>query len=109
MFDGLPRPQQTLDPGPAMKLVEIVASLGVLAVVTLYLVTPKSVPWSIASGKLQIHARIWNEEFPLGELEPDRARILDLDGEPEWKPSFKRSGYNGFGFRAGRFQLRNGA
>lgn len=108
MFDGIPDPQPTLDRGPALKLVAIVVSLVVLIVVTLYFVMPKSVQWSIASGKLQIDAGVWIEEFPLGEFEKDHARILDLDREPEWKPGFKLFGYDGFGVWAGRFQLRNG-
>jgi hypothetical protein len=70
--------------------------------------TPSAVPWSVNSGTLQIHATVWNDDFPIGELQLDQARILDLQQEPGWQPRKKSFGFNGFGFDAGRFTLQNG-
>lgn len=80
---------------------------GSLAV-GLHLATPKSVPWAVAGGKLQIHSLVWSDDFPVSELQMDRARIVDLNQEPGWLPKSKSLGYNGGGYRAGRFRLKNG-
>jgi hypothetical protein len=72
------------------------------------LATPHVVPWSVTGGKLQIHARVWNDDFPLRELQLDQSRILDLSREPGWQPQEKSWGVNGFGLNAGRFKLQNG-
>ena len=70
--------------------------------------TPSVVPWSVNGGKLQIHAKVWNDNFPIRELQLDQTRVLDLLQEPGWQPRGKSFGVNGFGFNAGRFKLQNG-
>jgi hypothetical protein len=91
------------------------AWIGVFAVVLVgglfgfqSLATPKIVRWSVENGKLQIHSRVWSDDFPLRDLNPEASRILDLNREPDWRPQKKIWGYNGFGYHAGIFRLRNG-
>jgi hypothetical protein len=77
-------------------------------VLTLYLSTPANVPWTVADGKLEIRARVWKSDFPLRDLETSQTQVLNLELDPNWRPEFKENGYSGFGYRAGRFSLRNG-
>jgi Bacterial PH domain len=108
MFGGIPDPQRTLDPKKSVWTAVIVLSLvaGFFAVESY--ATPTVVPWSVNSGKLQIHSKVWNEDFPINELQLDRTRVLDLQQDPGWQPQRKSFGFSGFGFRAGRFTLQNG-
>ena len=75
---------------------------------TVYSLTPRAVPWSVAGGKLQIHASVWSDDFPLGEMQLEQTRILDLNREPGWRPQTRIRGFHGFGLNAGRFKLQNG-
>ena len=108
MFGGIPDPQRTLDPKKSMWAVVVVLSLVAGFIVVESLATPNAVPWSVNGGKLQIHAKVWNDDFPLRDLQLDQTRILDLRQEPGWQPREKSFGFNGFGFNAGRFKLQNG-
>lgn len=107
LFAGIPDPEPP-EPGQRRRLLLFVfvplAGLG-LAV---SLATPRQIPWTVSDGKLQIHARVWNEDFPLAELRTDQAWVLDLNRQPDWKPQKKSWGFDGFGLTAGRFVLRNG-
>jgi hypothetical protein len=108
MFGGIPDPKRTLDPKKSVWAAVIVLSLVAgYAAVGSY-ATPSTVPWSVSGGKLQIHAKVWNDEYPIRELQLDQTRILDLQQEPGWEPRGKSFGFSGFGFRAGRFTLQNG-
>ena|SRR6478672_9799615 len=98
------------DPEPRFNLSEVIAVVVVLAVgvliLTLYLSTPQNVPRSIADGNLKIRARIWNQDFPLRDLETSQTQVLNLELDPTWRPQFKERSYSGFGYRAGRFSLK---
>lgn len=74
----------------------------------LHLATPTTVPWRVADGKLQIHSKVESDDFPLADLQLDRARVVDLNREPGFRPSKKSWGFDGFGYDAGRFVLRGG-
>ena len=70
---------------------------------------PKQVPWVVADGKLQIHARfMWSEDYPVCDLQIAQARVLDLARESEWLPGKKIWGFNSGSYNAGNFYLRNG-
>lgn len=108
MFDGISRSESTLDRKGRVWVVA--GGLVLIAVIMLVqrLAIPSTVPWSVAGGKLQIHTKVWSDDFPLGDLELDRARVVDLNREPGWRPDKKSWGFDGAGYSAGRFKLRNG-
>ena len=107
MFDGIPDPER---PSPMQVRKALAISFGLFGclALTVFLLTPRTVHWIVSDGKLQIRSKIWNDEFPLADLQLDRVRILDLKQEPGWMPKEKSFGYNGFGYEAGRFKLQNG-
>jgi hypothetical protein len=107
MFDGIPNPERP-DPKKSLWMVALAFALFGCLALTVFLLTPRTVHWVVSDGKLQIRSKVWNDEFPLSDLQLDRARILDLKQEPGWMPQEKHSGFNGFGYDAGRFKLRNG-
>jgi hypothetical protein len=108
MFGGIPNPKPALDLKRAawigLILLVVVGGLSLAQ----SLATPRAIPWSVTGGKLQIHARVWNDDFPLRDLQLDQSRILDLTRETGWRPREKSWGVNGFGLNAGRFKLQNG-
>jgi hypothetical protein len=104
LFGGIPDPEPTGDRKTSVR----VGVVALLLVGVVFLATPRVVPWSVTGGELQIHARVWSDAFPLGELQLDRARTLDLNQDPGWRPRAKSWGFNGFGFQGGRFKLQNG-
>ena len=108
MFSGIPAPEPTLNLKQSLRILVIVIALAAGFTLTLFLVTPRTVHWSVSDGRLHIRSMIGNDEFPLLVLQLDQARILDLKQEPAWLPQEKHFGYNGFGYDAGRFKLRNG-
>ena len=89
MFEGIPDSKPTLDRKRAAWVGVIVLVLVGGLSLAQSLATPKVVPWSVADGKLQIRARVRSDDFPLQELQPDQARVLDLNREPGWKPREK--------------------
>lgn len=69
---------------------------------------PSHVPWVVSGKTLQIHAGIaWSEDYPACDLQVDKARIIDLNNEPMWKPDRKIYGFDG-GSSYGNFYLKNG-
>jgi hypothetical protein len=108
MFSGIPDPKRSVDSKKSVWVGVIALALVAGFFVMESYATPSAVPWSVNGGKLQIHAKVWNDDFPLRELQLDQARILDLQQEPGWQPRKKGFGFNGFGFNAGRFTLQNG-
>jgi hypothetical protein len=108
MFGGIPDPAPSMDPTTAIRVGAVVVLLVCGLFLAMTLATPSAIPWSVTAGKLQIHARVWSDEFPLSELQLDQTRTLDLNQDPGWRPQQKSWGVNGFGLNAGRFRLRNG-
>ena len=107
MFGGIPDPKPTLDRKKSMWTAIVVLALVAGFFLVESYVTPGTVPWSVNGGKLQIHSKVWNDDFPVADLQLDQARVVDLQQEPGWQPQRKSFGYSGFGFRAGRFTLQN--
>jgi hypothetical protein len=107
MFDGIPDRES---PGSKQSIRAVASAFAIVGclVLTVFLLTPRTVHWTVSDGKLQIRSKVWNDEFSLSDLQLDRARILDLKQDPGWMPQEKHFGYNGFGYDAGRFKLRNG-
>jgi hypothetical protein len=108
LFGGTPDSKPTLDPKRAASIAIGVMALAGGLLLAQKLATPKAVPWSVGGGKLQIHARIWNDDLPLSQLQPDQARVLDLTQEAGWQPKKKLWGFGVSRFHAGLFELQNG-
>jgi hypothetical protein len=107
MFDSIPDRER---PGSKQSIRALSIAFAILGclVLTVFLLTPRTVHWTVSNGELQIRSKVWNDQFPLSDLQLERARILDLKQDPGWMPQEKHFGYNGFGYDAGRFKLRNG-
>jgi len=58
--------------------------------------------------QLRIRTSFHTRNVALPELQLDRARVVDLDERPEFKPALKANGYALPGFHSGHFGLRNG-
>lgn len=81
----------------------ITLTIGV-AVLALLLVAVKRRRVSLADGQLQIVAGINRSTVPVSELLLDRARIINLDEHPEYRPGGLRiNGTAMPGYRAGHF------
>jgi len=108
MFSGIPDPEPAIEPSRANKVGILLVALVTTVVAAMVALTPKTIPWAVRDGQLQIHARLWNGDFPLQTLRTDDAVAIDLRNESGWRPVHKQWGVNGFGLNAGRFELANG-
>ncbi len=110
MFEGIPDSDRSIDRNMRRVLIGITAVL----LISLFILirawnAPKHVPWVVADGKLQIHARFfWSEDYPVCDLETGQARILDLTRKSEWLPGKRVWGVGSSSYNAGNFYLRNG-
>jgi hypothetical protein len=110
MFEGIPDPDRSARNNPGALLIGAAGLLLSVAVVALFTFgAPRRVPWKVANGQLQIHARfIWNEDYPACDLQTDQAQVLDLSRDPGWLPAKKIYGFDGGGYSAGNFYVKNG-
>jgi hypothetical protein len=56
---------------------------------------------------LRVRGDIFGGRFPLATLEAAKARLIDIDREPEYKPRIKVCGSSVPGYQSGRFKLKN--
>jgi hypothetical protein len=110
MFEGIPEPDRSVEGNRSRMLLGVAGILVTGVVLVLFSFgAPKQVPWKVADGKLQIHARfIWSEDYPVCDLQTGQARVLDLTRESGWLPGKMIYGFNGGNYDAGNFYLRNG-
>src|SRR5271167_2935423 len=95
MFEGIPDAERS---GAGNRSTMLVGAGGLLAtaVVLVLLAAPNRVPWVVADGKLQIHARfVWSEDYPVCDLQTGQAQVLNLTRESGWLPVRKIYGFNG--------------
>ena len=59
-------------------------------------------------AQLRVATTFYTRTVPLSELLLDKARVIELEERPEFKPGLKSNGYALPGFQSGHFQLRNG-
>ncbi|HZF99273.1 MAG TPA: hypothetical protein VEY92_13760, partial [Pseudoxanthomonas sp.] len=59
-------------------------------------------------GQLRVATSFYTRTVPLSELLLDKARVIELEERPDFKPGLKSNGYALPGFHSGHFQLRNG-
>lgn len=58
--------------------------------------------------QIRIRTSFYTRNLALSELRLDRARVVELDERPEFKPVLKTNGYALPGFKSGHFRLRSG-
>ncbi|MCA1798445.1 MAG: hypothetical protein LC632_03025, partial [Xanthomonadaceae bacterium] len=56
---------------------------------------------------LVVKAAFWTRRTPVGELDLDGARIVNLAERTELRPLLRMNGYSLPGFHAGHYRLRN--
>jgi len=89
-----------------------------LAIVVGLLVLCLAIHWVIAralrrhhvrvdGGGLEIATTFYTRKLEWSALQPQQARVIDLDEHPEWKPMLKTNGTGLPGFHSGWFRLRN--
>ena len=96
--------KQTL-PGPPWLVVPAMIALVVLAP----LVMLKRRRVLLQDGQLVVQATFYTRKLPLGALDLDGARVVDLGEHTDYKPLLKTNGYALPGFAAGHYRLRNRA
>ena len=57
---------------------------------------------------LEVKTSFYSMSVPLGELDLEQARVIDLHERVEFKPRIKTNGYAIAGFNSGHFRLKNG-
>ncbi len=109
MFEGIPDPERGAPSGRGRIFIVAAVILVTAGILRLLTFTPTHVPWVVADGQLRIHARfIWNEDYPVCDLETGEAQVVELNRDPEWLPGKKIYGVNSPNYDAGDFYLRNG-
>ncbi len=83
------------------------ASLLVIAVFYFF-DRSKHVAFEVENGHLRITGDLFGRRFPLPTLKLERAAILDLTQETDFRPRWRITGTSMPCYRAGEFSLRNG-
>ena len=82
------------------------ALVGVPAVLAVLLLATKRRSVELHDGTLDVRAALFRQRVAVGQLDLDRARIVDLAERTELRPVVKTGGMSMPGFHAGRFRLR---
>ena len=80
--------------------------LGALLGYMLYSTT--RITFSVDGDALEIHETFYGRTVPLASLVLDKARIVNLESEPELQPASRTNGVGLPGLQAGWFELDNG-
>lgn len=81
---------------------------GVMAIMGITALGAKTSQVILSDTELRIRGDMYGRSIPIGRLEIDRARVVDLRGEPSLQPVSRRLGTGIPGYSAGWFRLRNG-
>ena len=84
--------------GPALVVVPLVLAAILLAM--------KRRSVELRDGVLDVRAALFRHRVAVTELDPVRARVVDLRERTELRPVLKTGGMSVIGFDAGRFRLR---
>lgn len=57
---------------------------------------------------IEVATTFYRRRFASGDLDLDRARVVDLDERPEYRPMLRTNGMSLPGFHSGWYRLRNG-
>ena len=89
----------------------IVALIGVpiLAIVGYLISAPRLIRFEVSPEGLRIRGDFfYGRTIPVSRLEMEKARAIDFDSSPEYKPVLRTNGTGLPGYQAGWFRLRNG-
>lgn len=95
----------TEDQDPLRDGMVAAAVAAVMAALLICSIRRRSV--SFDGATLVVKAAFWTRRTPIGELDLDGARIVNLAERTELRPMLRMSGYSLPGFRAGHYRLRN--
>lgn len=59
--------------------------------------------------QLKIASTLYSKQVPISAMRLDRARVVDFDENPGFKPALKTNGFQMPGFRAGHFRMKDGS
>lgn len=59
--------------------------------------------------QLEITSTLYRKRVPISAMRLDRARVVDFDENPDFKPALKTNGFQLPGFRAGHFRMKDGS
>lgn len=90
----------------AVAVIVVVAGAMILAAYSIY--GGKHARFEVSTQGLHIHGGLYGRLIPLDHLNLDGARIVNLELEPQLKPSSRRNGTSMPGLKVGWFRLRNG-
>ena len=82
--------------------------LGLAVLFTWLAVSTGRVRFEISDQSLHIRGDLFGRSIPTRLLEIERARVLDLGVEQEYRPRWRTLGTAVPGYRAGWFRLKNG-
>lgn len=59
--------------------------------------------------QLKIASTLYSKQVPISSMRLDRARVVNFDENPDFKPALKTNGFQMPGFRAGHFRMKDGS
>lgn len=83
------------------------ALVAVPLILTLLLLSMKRRSVQLRDGVLDVRAALFRKRIAISELDPVRARVVDLRERTELRPVLKTGGMSVIGFDAGHFRLRD--
>jgi hypothetical protein len=86
----------------------LLLTLGTFAALNYSFTGARRSHFDISPEGLRLHGDFYGRFIPMGEVEVDSARVVDLRQDTELKPSFRLMGTAISGYRAGWFRLKNG-
>ncbi len=97
----------TLPGSDAIRTLLLVSSITIAAALAIgLLMRRRSVEFD--GNRLWLRAALYTQSIPLGELDPEAARIVDLDERTELKPRLKTNGVELPGFVVGHYRAAGG-
>jgi len=90
------------------KLAAIVIGAFLLLALAAWAITPKHTPWRIGSDGVHVDGLFWRGFAAASDIDFAHLQVVDFERTAEWRPAAKEFGYDGFGYKAGSFVLKNG-
>ena len=97
--------QESGDPSQVAGLGAGLLGIGVVGVLTMVGLVRRRV--TLEGGRLRVQAGLFTHTVGAGELDLDRARVIDLAERTELRPVVKTWGMSLPGYHAGHFRLRD--
>lgn len=82
--------------------------VGVIGLMALTTMGSQKSRIEVHADHIRIRGDLYGRAIPLTDVRIDEARVIDLRGEPGFRPASRRMGTGMPGYSAGWFRLRNG-